>query len=89
MSVCFVLTFGFQVDVLIRTQPVHELPHDDGEAEDVTFGRPADRETDLSQELRSRPVHLYDAARETQTVTTKQLRPPHVCHSCASTDRHN
>lgn len=43
-------TFGLQIDVTIWTclRVVHELPHDDGKTEDITFGRPFDRGTDLS-----------------------------------------
>lgn len=54
------LTFGLQVDVLIRATlgVVHEFPHDDGKAEDVTFGRPIDWEPALPQELRGGPEHL-------------------------------
>lgn len=57
-----VLTLGRQVDLVIWAGlcVVHEFPHDDGEAVDVGFGRPAHLETGLSQELGGGPVHLYD-----------------------------
>lgn len=55
------LTFGLQVDVLIRARLsiVHELPHDDGKAVDVSFGRPIDLKTEMSQKLGGCPVNLY------------------------------
>lgn len=55
------LTFGLQIDVMIwvSLRVVHELPHDDGKAKDVTFGRSIDWETDLSQKFGGCPVHLY------------------------------
>lgn len=61
------LTFGFQVDVPIWASSgvVHELPHDDGKAVDVTFGRPIDPGIDLPQKLRGGPVHLYNTASHT------------------------
>ena len=66
MGRCVRQTFGLQVEILIWVQlrVVHELPHDDGKAVDVTFGRSVDRDADLSQKLRSCPVQLYSTARE-------------------------
>lgn len=65
--VCMLLTFGFQADVMIWGSfgVVQEFPHDDGEAVDVTFGRSIDQDADLSQKLRSRPIHLYNTASQT------------------------
>lgn len=62
-------TFGLQVDVIIwaSLRVVHELPHDDGKAVDVTFGRSTDREADLSEKLGCCPVHLYNTASQTNS----------------------
>lgn len=61
------LTFGFQVDVLIWPSlgAVHEFPHDDGKAVDITFGRSFDQLVDLSQKLRGGPVHLCNTTSQT------------------------
>lgn len=69
------LTFGFQVDVLIWASlgVVHEFPHDDGKAVDVTFGRSIYGEADLSQKLRGCPVHLYNTASQTKNTNVLLL----------------
>lgn len=60
---CIMLTFGLQVGVMIwaSLRVVHEFPHDDGKAVNVTFGRSTDRDTDLPEKLGGCPVHLYNA----------------------------
>lgn len=55
-------TFWVQVDVLIWTsfRVVHEFPHDDSEAVDVTFGCSITWKTNVSQKLRGHPVQIYN-----------------------------
>lgn len=69
------LTFGFQVDVLIWASlgVVHELPHDDGKAVDVAFRCSIHRDTDLSQKLGGRPVHLYKTASPSKNTNVPLL----------------
>lgn len=61
----WVLTFGFQVDVLIGAGlgVVHDFPQDDGKAVDVALGRPPDWAVHLPQKFWCRPVHIYKTAR--------------------------
>lgn len=72
---CVRLTFGLQVEILIwvRLRVVHELPHDDGKAVDVTFRRSVDRDADLSQKLGSCPVQLYSTARQKQQSSSNLI----------------
>ncbi|KAF3853890.1 hypothetical protein F7725_014578 [Dissostichus mawsoni] len=77
------------VDVMIRARLsiVHELPHDDSKAVDVSFGRPIDLKTEMSQKLGGCPAKASEFDLEStvhQTCAGLQVPMKFQCSYSAS-----